>query len=423
MATFIEEVAPIVQRLAPNYDIRCCSAVIAQAILESGWGKSSLAAKYHNYFGIKCGTAWTGESVNLATKEEYTAETLTDIRDNFRVYPSMEEGIKGYFELLGLPRYQNLKGITEPKAYLETIKADGYTTSSSYVSECMLIITQNNLTQYDTGETMPSINKFVERMRYWCDTANLGYDQSNRWDIRDGGECDCSSLVIHCLQEAGFDTGSASYTGDMSANLTKRGWKRIPNNGNPQVGDILLNDANHVAVCTAPNMMSYAASDENGRITGGQAGDQTGKETRTTAYANYSKGWDCYLRYSGASSQEPTVKGIDVDGKWGSDTTRALQSVLGLTQDGIIAAQRPAYFNAVNKGGLLSNSWQTGSQSFSQTIQALQVKIGYSSRDGQFGTYTCKALQKYLGVAQDGIIGNHSETVKELQRRLNNGTF
>ena len=55
---------------------------------------------------------------------------------------------------------------------------------------------------------MPSLNKFCERMRYWCEDANLGYNQNDRWNFNNPGNCDCSSLVIHCLQEAGFDTGS-----------------------------------------------------------------------------------------------------------------------------------------------------------------------------------------------------------------------
>ncbi|HAQ1358672.1 TPA: hypothetical protein IX176_000598 [Enterococcus faecium] len=46
-----------------------------------------------------------------------------------------------------------------------------------------------------------SIKKFIERMNYWCQTVSLGYDQSNRQDFRDGGETDCSALVIHALKE------------------------------------------------------------------------------------------------------------------------------------------------------------------------------------------------------------------------------
>lgn len=221
-----------------------------------------------------------------------------------------------------------------------------------------------------------SITKLCERMRYWCDEANLGYDQSNRQDIRPGGECDCSSLVIHALKEAGFDTGSATYTGNLSAALTARGWKRLPPypQTTPQPGDILLNDAHHVAVCTAPGMMSYASIDERGKISGGQSGDQTGRETRTVRSFGYLRGWDCILRYEGSEggSQAPTTPStggkkvyyfghvqrgktgtavrmfqcvanirfgysLAIDGSCGPDTERAIREIqakLGLTVDG-----------------------------------------------------------------------------------------
>lgn len=146
---------------------------------------------------------------------------------------------------------------------------------------------------------MPSIDKLCERMRYWCDEANLGYCQAHRWDIRVGGEADCSSLTIYALKEAGFDTGSASYTGDIRSNLTARGWKVVSNNGSPKKGDILLNDGRHVAVWLG-DCLAEAAHNEKGGITGGTPGDQTGLETRTRSYYNYP--WSCYLRYTGATS-------------------------------------------------------------------------------------------------------------------------
>ncbi len=146
---FIEAVAKYVKKYAYVYGIMVHSPIIAQAILESGWGKSKLAATYHNYFGMKCGSNWKGKSVNLTTKEEYEVGTLTTIKDNFRVYDSMEEGVKGYFDFIQLERYQNLRGITDPKKYLETIKADGYATSSTYVESVMKVVEQYNLTQYD----------------------------------------------------------------------------------------------------------------------------------------------------------------------------------------------------------------------------------------------------------------------------------
>lgn len=150
---FIEKVAGYVKKYAPEYGIKVHSPIIAQAVLESGWGKSRLAASFHNYFGMKCGTKWKGASVNMATQEEYTPGTLTNISDNFRAYSSMEEGIKGYFEFIQLDRYKNLVGITDPQQYLETIKADGYATSSTYVDNNMRVIRENSLTKYDPATT------------------------------------------------------------------------------------------------------------------------------------------------------------------------------------------------------------------------------------------------------------------------------
>lgn len=146
---FIEKIADCVDKYAYLYGIEVHSPIIAQAILESGWGKSGLASKYHNYFGLKCGSSWKGKSVNMATKEEYKVGTLTNIRDNFRVYDSMEAGVKGYFEFINTKRYANLKGVTNPEEYVKRIKADGYATSSTYVDNIMRVIRDNKLTRFD----------------------------------------------------------------------------------------------------------------------------------------------------------------------------------------------------------------------------------------------------------------------------------
>lgn len=146
---FIEVIAKYVIKYANDYGIKVHSPIIAQAILESGWGGSTLASKYNNFFGLKCGGSWKGKSVNMATKEEYTVGTLTDIRANFRVYDSIEDGVKGYFEFINYSRYANLKGVESPEEYVRRIKADGYATSSTYVTNLMRVIRDNNLTRFD----------------------------------------------------------------------------------------------------------------------------------------------------------------------------------------------------------------------------------------------------------------------------------
>ena len=174
MNDFIEKIAPLVQKYAPRYGILCNSAVIAQAILESGWGESRLSKEYHNYFGLKCGTLWQGKSVNMKTQEEYEPGTLTTISDNFGAYDSMEDGIKGYFEFIQLPRYQNLRGITYYRTYLQTIKADGYATDSSYVTSTCKLVEDYGLEEYDKTEMGRTAQDYINVFRSW-----IGFSEAN----------------------------------------------------------------------------------------------------------------------------------------------------------------------------------------------------------------------------------------------------
>lgn len=154
---FINDIGYIIQEEAKARGYHVCSPIIAQACLESNYGVSQLSARWFNFFGMKCGSFWKGQSVNLATKEEYNSQ-LVNIRDNFRVYSSMEEGVKGYFDFISTKRYENLKSATTPKEYLEMIKRDGYATSSSYVSSCMAVISRHDLTKYDTVKVYKTIS-------------------------------------------------------------------------------------------------------------------------------------------------------------------------------------------------------------------------------------------------------------------------
>lgn len=160
---FIKEIAPYIQRYSKEYGYKVCSPIIAQAICESGI-TSILATRYFNYFGLKAGSStkgafgvWDGTVVKLGTKEEYTPGTLTSIKDLFRVFredrdhTAMENGVRGYFEFLAYKRYSNLKACTTAKEYLQTIVADKYCTSTSYVNTNMNIIKKYDLTRYDSA--------------------------------------------------------------------------------------------------------------------------------------------------------------------------------------------------------------------------------------------------------------------------------
>lgn len=151
---FISNIAPLIQKEAKVRGYKVCSTVIAQAIIESASGTSSLGYKYHNYFGMKCGSSWKGKSVNLSTKEEYTIGKLTTIKDNFRVYDSMEDGVKGYYDFISTKRYANLKLATDYMVYANYLKQDGYATSSKYVNTLISTVRKYNLEKYDTDEVV-----------------------------------------------------------------------------------------------------------------------------------------------------------------------------------------------------------------------------------------------------------------------------
>lgn len=151
---FINKIAPLVQKYAPQFGIKVCSPIIAQAILESGWGTTDKAL-YNNFFGIKYYAGRVPSSYApfySQSSEQRPDGSYYPIICQWCAFASVEYGIKGYFEfLMNSPthNYDNLKGITDPHKYLETIRADGYATSLKYVENVYERITDYNLTQYD----------------------------------------------------------------------------------------------------------------------------------------------------------------------------------------------------------------------------------------------------------------------------------
>ena len=148
---FIKKISAAVIKYAPKYDIKVYSPIIAQAILESAFGKSKLA-DYNNFFGMKTGSSYKGQSVEFETKEVIKGKSVT-VKASFRSFKTLNAGVKGYFDFINTSRYQSLKGVTDPRQYLENIKAAGYATDPNYVSALMAVIDKYNLTEYDSEKT------------------------------------------------------------------------------------------------------------------------------------------------------------------------------------------------------------------------------------------------------------------------------
>jgi flagellum-specific peptidoglycan hydrolase FlgJ len=147
--SFIEHIAPLIQREGFSRGYTIVSTTIAQSIVEGACGTSGLAKNYHNHFGMKAGKSWRGKSVNMKTKEEYTPGQLTDIRDFFRAYDSDMEGIEGYYDFIDTKRYANLRDAKTYRQFAEYLKADGWATSSSYVNTLCNTVEKYKLTKYD----------------------------------------------------------------------------------------------------------------------------------------------------------------------------------------------------------------------------------------------------------------------------------
>ena len=134
------------------------SLTIAQAILESNWGKSLLSQRAFNFFGMKAGSAWKGATYHSKTQEQTKAGQAFTVNAAFRAYPNVQAGIRGYYVFLQYPRYQNLKGVTSYKEACRLIKADGWATDVRYTEKLVSLIEKYHLDKYD-AEVLEVVEK------------------------------------------------------------------------------------------------------------------------------------------------------------------------------------------------------------------------------------------------------------------------
>lgn len=273
---------------------------------------------------------------------------------------------------------------------------------------------------------MPSaVDTLVRRANYWVDEANLGYDQNLRWDIRDHGTCDCSSLAYWVAWESNLaqrpvDYRSRTlYTGTIARDLVLAGWSRLaPTIMALRPGDYLLSENHHVAICVFGAgwgaTLAEANIDERGHTTGGQQGDQNGRETRLVHVYEYSAGWDWILRPPSSAQPQPSGK-LDVDGWLGSLSVAEWQRQLGTPADGKVSGQ--VRDNAPHFRNLLPVSWE---RSGSQLVVAIQRKVK-ADTDGIIGPQTIRCIQNFVGVTADSYLG--FETACAIQRSLNDGRW
>ncbi|GGY66382.1 flagellar assembly peptidoglycan hydrolase FlgJ [Marinobacter zhanjiangensis] len=111
--------------------------MVAQAALETGWGKHMIRGNNgdhsYNLFGIKADSRWQGESVNIATTEFREGVKMQE-RADFRRYPDYQESFRDYVSFLqDNPRYRDVWEVADqPEAFAERLQQAGYATDPAY---------------------------------------------------------------------------------------------------------------------------------------------------------------------------------------------------------------------------------------------------------------------------------------------------
>ncbi|MEQ4657730.1 flagellar assembly peptidoglycan hydrolase FlgJ [Providencia manganoxydans] len=132
--------------------------VLAQAALESGWGRREILTaegkSSHNLFGIKAGKNWQGPTTNIMTTEVINGKSIK-MRDDFRVYGSYEEAIADYINLLTEnPRYRDVKHAQSPEVAARRLYQAGYATDPNYSDKLISLI--NQIRGHQTSDTTAS---------------------------------------------------------------------------------------------------------------------------------------------------------------------------------------------------------------------------------------------------------------------------
>lgn len=133
---FVQALLPAAQQLEAETGISA-RLMIAQAALETGWGKhlpkDAQGQSSFNLFGIKADARWQGPQVSITTTE-YRDGVAVKEQANFRAYGSLQESLRDYVDFLqAQPRYREaLSQADNPHAFANALQQAGYATDPAY---------------------------------------------------------------------------------------------------------------------------------------------------------------------------------------------------------------------------------------------------------------------------------------------------
>ncbi|MGF1930007.1 SH3 domain-containing protein [Enterococcus casseliflavus] len=206
-AAFISQICGYATEVAAANDLYA-SVMMAQAILESGWGASTLTTTANNMFGIK--GSYNGQYVTMDTYEDDGSGNYYLISAKFRKYPSLKESFEDNAYVLRNTSFSsgnyyysgawksNTTSYTQATAWLQ----GRYATDTSYASKLNNLISTYNLTQYDSG------------------SSNAGGGNSNETIVSDETAINQQMKTTSSMNIRSDASTSASITGSLAANTT-----------------------------------------------------------------------------------------------------------------------------------------------------------------------------------------------------------
>ena len=146
---FVDALWPVAEQAAAKINLPP-EALLAQAALETGWGRHVMqhgtGDSSHNLFGIKADSRWQGDKVMVSTLE-YRDGVALNTRANFRAYESFEHSFSDYVDFVRRnPRYQQaLAQTNDPKAYFSALQEAGYATDPAYAQKIQRILDSESM--------------------------------------------------------------------------------------------------------------------------------------------------------------------------------------------------------------------------------------------------------------------------------------
>jgi flagellar protein FlgJ len=144
-AGFVQQHSQAAEKAATETGIPA-QFMLAQAALETGWGKREIigtdGSNSHNLFGIKAGNSWTGPTVDVATTE-YIGGQPRKVVQKFRAYANEAESFADYARLMkDSPRYARVVAAgNDARGFAQGLQKAGYATDPAYAEKLAKVIT------------------------------------------------------------------------------------------------------------------------------------------------------------------------------------------------------------------------------------------------------------------------------------------